>query len=214
MNLFLLSLCKKACADHICNKHLIKMILETTQMAYSVQQGNGDEDYIKTFKKDLLLNGLIMYKMTHVKHPLNFWARHKKEHYDWMVSYGLELCRVYTNRYKKVHKCEAHLSKLKEKGFVASKIKVEIPEKGVKAYKDIPEDFEYFPMCFGDEVEHCLVRDENGDIMGVASYREYYMSKLKKMKMVWPEEEPEWFERKFDLQPIVKKIKKKRKRVD
>jgi hypothetical protein len=212
MNLFLLSLCKKACADHICNKHLIKMILETTQMAYSVQQGNGDEEYVAIFKKELLLDGLIMYKMTHAKHPLNLWARYKKKHYDWMVLYGLELCRVYTTRYKKIHKCEAHLNKLKEKGFVACKMDVEIPEKGAKAYKNIPEEFEYFPMCFGDEVDHCLVR-ENGCILGVTSYREYYMSKLKKMKMVWPEEEPEWFERKFDLMPVLKKIKKKRKRV-
>ena len=214
MNLFLLNLCIKLCADQICNKHLVKMILETTQMAYSTQQGNGDEDYIRLFQKELKLAGLTMYKMTHVKHPLNLWARYKKEHYDWMVSYGLELCRVYTNRYKKVHRCEAHLNKLREKGFVACKMKVEIPEKGAKAYKNIPKVFEYFPMCFGDDLEQCLVRDKNGDILGVASYREYYMLKLKKMKMVWPEEEPEWFERKFQLQPKVKKIKKKRKRVD
>ena len=55
MNLFLLNLCIKLCADQICNKHLIKMILETTQMAYSTQQGNGDDDYIRLFQKELKL---------------------------------------------------------------------------------------------------------------------------------------------------------------
>ena len=52
-------------------------------------------------------------------------------------------------------------------------------------------------MCFDEEY---VVRDAGGNVLGVSSYRNYYMSKQNKFKMVWPDNaEPNWFERKNNL---------------
>lgn len=75
-----------------CDKHCVKMILETAQMMTTVHDRYGATN--------------LPYKPTHAKHPSTVWAGDNQLHYNWLRTLGLALCREYTHRYGKVHKTE------------------------------------------------------------------------------------------------------------
>ena len=89
MNIFILDENpEKAARDH-CDKHVIKMILESGQMLCSAHE-----------------QGKAPWKRSHYNHPCTIWARTTKENYRWLATLGLELCAEYTRRYNKHHKSE------------------------------------------------------------------------------------------------------------
>jgi hypothetical protein len=96
MNIFILHLIPLLCAQMHADKHVIKMILETTQMLCSAHHMTDSE-----FEP--------CYKLTHKNHPCSVWARTSKANYVWLCQLGLELCKEYTYRYGKIHKCEEYL---------------------------------------------------------------------------------------------------------
>jgi hypothetical protein len=96
MNIFYLHEEPAVAAAWHCDKHCVKMILETAQIlstAHHVLDG-----------EDIQIEGL--YKSTHVNHPSTVWARSGLENYKWLHRLLDELCYQYTKRYKKVHKVE------------------------------------------------------------------------------------------------------------
>lgn len=90
MNIFYLARNPRVCAQHHCDKHVVKMILETAQVLSAVHNRYG----LTT-----------TYKATHMKHPSTLWAGDSDSHYRWLLKLGLELCDEYTIRYNKVHSC-------------------------------------------------------------------------------------------------------------
>ena len=99
MNIFFLHMNARICAQMHLDKHVIKMILETTQLLCSaVHMTNSYEP---------------CYKLTHKNHPSAIWTRESLDNYLWLCDLGLELCQEYTYRYGKIHKCESHLISLK-----------------------------------------------------------------------------------------------------
>ena len=80
-------------AQMLCDKHIVKMPLETAQMLCSV---------FHRYK----FGHLVMYKEAYKNHPCTRWAGDSKENYRWLVKHGMELCREYTKRYSKIHKCQ------------------------------------------------------------------------------------------------------------
>lgn len=48
----------------------------------------------------------IVYSATHIHHPSAIWCRHNNSNYIWLSKLLKELCKEYTYRYGKVHKCE------------------------------------------------------------------------------------------------------------
>lgn len=100
MNIFYLDHDQATCAKYHCDKHVVKMILETAQILCATHDRYGEhQDW--------------MYKPTHVKHPCTLWAGDSVAHYDWLQKLGMELCYEYTRRYGKVHKTQAILEQLK-----------------------------------------------------------------------------------------------------
>jgi len=102
MNIFFLSIDPKTAAEHHCDKHVVKMILETAQLLYTchwVVQPEG-----------LPPNA---YKKTHMNHPCGIWVRESIENYKWLCELGHWLCNEYTFRYGKIHKTQAHIEWLK-----------------------------------------------------------------------------------------------------
>jgi len=89
MNIFVLSENPKEAARMQCDKHVIKMILESAQMLCIVFSQNE-----------------APYKHTHVNHPCTKWARESYKNYQWLLSHAFELCNEYTLRYGKIHKCQ------------------------------------------------------------------------------------------------------------
>lgn len=95
MNIFYLDHDPVECAKQHCDKHVVKMILETAQLLSNAHHMIDGEQVIKP-----------IYKLTHKNHPSAVWVRQCKAHYDWLWTLLHALCKEYTHRYGKVHKVE------------------------------------------------------------------------------------------------------------
>jgi hypothetical protein len=103
-----------AARDH-CNKHVVKMILESAQML-STAHWIGWQRMLKIdpdLKSKELMERLSLevdprllppWKMTHVDHPCTQWTQRCWGNYMWLSQHGMELCREYEDRYGKTHK--------------------------------------------------------------------------------------------------------------
>jgi hypothetical protein len=99
MNIFYLHAIASKAAEYHCDKHVVKMILETAQLLYSAHW---------------VLNPAGLpedaYRKTHANHPCAIWVRESLSNYRWLADLGYWLCREYRFRYgDKTHKTEARL---------------------------------------------------------------------------------------------------------
>jgi hypothetical protein len=99
MNLFVLDPSPEAAARAHCNKHAVKMIVETAQVLSTVLHLKGET-----------VAGL--YRATHRSHPCTLWAAERWSNFRWAVKLGLALCAEYTERYGKRHKTQDLLEAL------------------------------------------------------------------------------------------------------
>ncbi len=98
MNIFFLHPHPVEAAKMQHDKHVVKMVLETTQILSTVHHRYGSE---------------APYKPTHANHPCVQWAGDTLPNYQWLVDHGLALSAEYTYRYGRVHACETHLERLR-----------------------------------------------------------------------------------------------------
>jgi hypothetical protein len=94
MNIFVLDLDPKKCAEYHSNRHVVKMCIEYAQLlcgAHWMTEGGQYE---------------IPYKLSHKNHPCTIWTRQCIENYKWLCDLGIELCEEYTYRYGKRHKSQ------------------------------------------------------------------------------------------------------------
>jgi len=91
MNIFVLDRDPSIAASMACDKHVVKMIIETAQMMCSVVASHGHD---------------TPYRPTHTKHPCTLWAGQSRANWNWLVEHGMSLCDEYTERYGKVHKSQ------------------------------------------------------------------------------------------------------------
>ena len=155
MNLFLLSRSRRRGAKRHCNRHVVKMILETTQLLWTGVHVAG----VKT-------SGIRAYRKTHVWHPTAMWVRESPKNWEFTVGFGLALCAEYTRRYHKRHKCERHLRYLKKLGYC--KPLESRPYK--KPRGEMKGGCTPIPLAMPDD---CVVY-QHGKPNPVASYRKYY----------------------------------------
>lgn len=94
MNIFFLDWDVEKNAQYHCDKHVVKMILETAQLLCGVHHMT-DHSTVQ-----------IPYKLSHKNHPCAIWARESLTNYLYLGELGLELCREYTHRYGKIHKSQ------------------------------------------------------------------------------------------------------------
>ena len=129
MNIFVLSLNKKQCAQWHVDKHCVKMILEYCQLLYTCHWVKVHPElvnyksavalsrYQKTLKvPEYMLSAPICiatkesgYRPCHVNHPCNIWVRQSGGNYIWLCKLAMELCKEYTYRFSKIHKCQGHI---------------------------------------------------------------------------------------------------------
>ncbi len=184
MNIFVLDKDPRRAAEYHCDKHAVKMILESAQMLCTAHW-LGWARLLKAppmKKKDLqqwLYNNVPKdlqppWKMTHVNHPCTQWTQQVWGNYFWHSRLGLALCDVYTERYGKVHKShEVHrwLNRHIPPTFAAT--------------VENPVGTTQFAVCMPDE---CKVPEDP-----VESYRSYYrMHKVKMARWAYSEK-PVWF---------------------
>lgn len=188
MNLFLLaSLARQAASMH-CDKHCIKMILETTQLLYTAWWFGREHVEWAPCKYD-------PYRATHKNHPSAIWVRLHPNHYQWALRLGIELCQEYTRRYKKEHKCYTHLQRLKIMGYP--------PHIGKETYKrerlkiatvGIPQGCSEFFCAVSDDLFPLCATYDDGKLNGVKTYQKYYTTK--KWQLKWnrgQDSPPKWY---------------------
>ncbi|MBT4963216.1 MAG: hypothetical protein HON32_03455 [Francisellaceae bacterium] len=86
MNIFILDKAPKLCAQYHCDKHVIKMILETAQMMCTVLSSQG-------FKTP--------YRPTHANHPCTLWLQESSGNWKWALKMVEFLDNEYMYRYNK-----------------------------------------------------------------------------------------------------------------
>jgi len=90
MNIFYIDPCPVKAAQMQCDKHVVKMVLESSQMlcaAHHVVEGGAP----------------VPYRLAHKNHPSTVWVRSNRKHYDWLYRHFQGLSEEYTERYGKVH---------------------------------------------------------------------------------------------------------------
>ena len=92
MNIFVLDTNPKIAATMLCDKHVVKMIVETAQILCTAASKLGHE---------------VPYRPTHAKHPCTLWAGESASNWSWLIEHGLEMCEEYTRRYNRTHKTQS-----------------------------------------------------------------------------------------------------------
>lgn len=90
MNIFILDTDPTRAAHMQCDKHVVKMVLETGQMLSTVQRQLGNDD-------DQL------YRSTHQHHPCTRWAAETRGNYYWLWQHFRALADEFKYRYGNTH---------------------------------------------------------------------------------------------------------------
>ena len=86
MNIFVLDSNIRKCAQYHCDKHVVKMILESAQILSTVLRVSG-MDY--------------GYKATHANHPCTLWAGKSLSNWKWLRELASALNKEYRFRFEK-----------------------------------------------------------------------------------------------------------------
>ena len=176
MNIFVLDNNPTIAAQLQCDKHVVKMIVESAQMlstAHRVLDGKLYYDLSSNGRKiaRFHLDDETYYKAVHMNHPSTKWTCETVENYNWHYKHFIALCGEYTFRYGKVHATETRLSKL-----------LATPPKNIPSGKLTP--FKLAMKANPECIKECPVE----------SYQRYYATKVDRFKMVWSKRQvPEWF---------------------
>jgi len=171
MNIFYVDRCPIAAARSLCDKHVVKMILETAQLLSTAHRELDGDDYADAAE---------LYKSTHKNHPSAVWVRSSTANYTWAYRHLESLCKEYTKRYGKHHKTERLLDGLKPRPVNIP------PDRGMSYIETQP------PQCMPEEYK-CNPNTASHDDC-VRAYRAYYCGD--KMTQAWAKydhtEAPSW----------------------
>jgi hypothetical protein len=113
MNIFVLADDAAESARMMCDKHVIKMILESCQLLSTAHHVlDGDELLVNSGKrkyKTYICTKKNICKATMINHPCTIWTRETRANYIWLWRHAYALCKEYTRRYGKVHVMEQML---------------------------------------------------------------------------------------------------------
>lgn len=186
MNIFYLNEDPVVAAQEQCDKHVVKMIVESAQMLSTAHRVIDGKLVIKQNKQgrklkywdlfegsDDLEMEMLIYKPAHVNHPSSIWVRESSSNYQWLYDHFVALCDEYTYRYGKVHMTDVKLR---------------------QALRSHPRNIEKGPITLMP-----LAMKSNPECMfpndPVKSYQLFYQTKQDRFDMKWSKRNvPEWFE--------------------
>ena len=180
MNLFILDQNPDTAARLQCDKHVVKMVVESAQMLSTAHRVLDGIELLKpsksgkTMQKHWRLTGdreEHLYSAVHVGHPCTQWTMESTTNYGWHLVHFVALCDEYTYRYGKVHKSSELIPYL-----------MELP-RNIKEGPMTP-----FRLAMGSNPE-CMFPEDP-----VKSYRMFYQTKQDRFTMNWTNRPiPEWF---------------------
>lgn len=182
MNLFILDNDPVVAAQQQCDKHVVKMIVESAQMlstAHRMLDGTQEKRPSKSGKTNVKYwvhpdehMESELYKAVHMGHPCTVWTMESNINYNWHYKHFVALCDEYRFRYGKVHASDTKLRDL-----------LRNPPKNIPKKSMTP-----FKLAMGSNPE-CMLEDP------VKSYRAFYQTKQDRFSMVWTKREvPNWFQ--------------------
>jgi hypothetical protein len=146
MNIFVLSLDPVEAAIQQCDKHVVKMVLESGQLL------SGAHRFFNSSVQDFVYRA----SKSQLNHPCAKWVRESAYNYIWLYEHMLALGEEYTRRYGKVHKTIRERSK-----YLA----------GLPPHLDFTPATQH-PLCMPDKYK--IYDDcDNADVVG--SYRAFYI---------------------------------------
>lgn len=180
MNIFVLDKNIKKCAKYHCDKHVIKMILEYTQMlSTNVRLCLGIPGCFFIEKKGLVEYKFVLpeeqkekkkiFLIAYINHPCTKWVGQSKENFSWLLRLTKELLKEYTYRYNKKHKTEEVIKTIETlSGYLY------FPKKGL--------------------TEHALAIPEKYKTeKAVTSYRLFYINEKKRFATWKRRRIPKWY---------------------
>jgi hypothetical protein len=172
MNIFVLDEQPEISAHMMCDKHVVKMILESCQLLSTAHHVlDGDVVLVDTglrkYKTSICTTKDIC-KATMINHPCTIWARETRANYMWLWKHAKALCAEYTKRYGKVHVMEEMLMS----GLYN-------PPKNITKGKRTP-----FAQAMPDQYKH-----ENA----ITAYRQYYLGEKTRFAKWKTGNVPEWY---------------------
>ena len=172
MNIFVLDNDAVESARMMCDKHVVKMILESCQLLSTAHHVlDGEPLYINTGKrkyKTYICTKKNICKSTMINHPCTIWARETRANYIWLWRHAYALCNEYKQRYGKVHAMESMLmNELYDPPL-------NIPKGKITAFAQaMPEQY----------------KDPNA----VVAYRKYYINEKVRFAKWKNSKTPDWF---------------------
>lgn len=190
MNIFVLDENPKKSVELMCDKHVVKMLVETAQILSTVHRIlDGEEVTVKkqaegstkarNYKTWVLDDERedILYKSTHVHHPAVVWAMSSLLNYNWLLAHFEALIEENNHRFGEKDRKSAELLET-----------LKTPPKNIK---DLPFDRFYTIM----DDQYIISAD------AVMNYRNYY-NKGKKHIHKWTNRPtPEWINDEADILP-------------
>lgn len=174
MNIFIISCNPIESAQHLPDRHVNKMALETCQMVsviYSPWYHNWGTIPKKNGEPYATSKGAFR------NHPCTKWASDTYENLAWLIQHGLALCGEYKYRYGKEHSCKATLE-------VAKSIFERETQKTLEIWKNVTG----FVRAMPDEFKY------DNSIDTIEAYRKYIISKEWPLNnyLKCPERKPDW----------------------
>jgi tRNA(Ile)-lysidine synthase TilS/MesJ len=184
MNIFYLDRDVKLEAQYHCDKHVVKMILESAQLLCTAHRLLDGIEYIeqryvngsfparyRKLKRWQLRDWReqVLYTAGHINHPSAVWVRSNIDHYRWLYDLMYYLIYEYKHRYDgKRHKCEDLLQPLLDAPYSIPIVDWQEPPQAM------PDD----SKVVGDSVQ---------------AYRNYYMNHKRRMANWKVRGQPEWY---------------------
>ena len=182
MNVFYVDKHPVKAAEQMCDKHIVKMILESAQLLCTCHRvQDGTEYYDKTANGRKIKRWRhpndnlepILYKAGWVKHPSTLWLFESAYNYIWLYKHMMAMNDEYKLRYNHT---KDHLAVQKLGELLKQPPKnINVRAIGTDATPAMPDE--------------CIVPGDS-----VASYRKYYI--MKKVRFAtWkaPSKMPQWF---------------------
>ena len=168
MNLFILSLCFRECAECMFDKHVSKMILEAVQMLCTTIHMVDPENQVK--------DQIQLYKIAHKNHPVTIWMRASLENYMWTLDMVDAMHEEWKYRYD-------HPAEKMHKSYIVARYLREFAPSADKFSSN-----EFTPFAQAMPVEY-----KSDD--PIESYRKYYQSPEKQKIASWKKRgKPDWYQ--------------------
>lgn len=166
MNIFVLDEDPVLANQYACDKHCVKMVLESCQILSTAAQLNK-------------LPADNLYKATHAKHPSVLWAATSWANFEWLLNFTIQQFNEYTYRYGKQHKSYKIIQHILDNlDYFKSHFNNDLP-------LSVP------PRAMPDQYKVFSTNKSWADV--VQSYRNYYVGDKSKFAKWKARPIPDWY---------------------